>query len=181
MKRPPSSVLSLRIVSSVVLQFICHSCSISTVAVFSYRFIDPFDSSSASDGTYHANVLNTSTFLVSLMATVSTFWINYQGHPYMKSLRENKLLMRSLQACYILIALLVLEVFPPMNDLLQLAPLPSKVVSSGMRGLSMRQPFQNFENFALTCIQSYGFKAFLSFVACLDCVSAYIVDRLIKE
>jgi Na+/pantothenate symporter len=43
----------------------------------------------------------------------------------MKDLKENKLFYRSLLVCYAVIAICTLEIFPPLNELLQLAPLPS--------------------------------------------------------
>jgi len=43
----------------------------------------------------------------------------------MKDLRENRFFYRSLQVCYAVLAICSLEVFPPLNDLLQLTSLPS--------------------------------------------------------
>ena len=43
----------------------------------------------------------------------------------MKDLRENRLFYRSLQVCYAVLAISALEIFPPLNDLLQLTTLPS--------------------------------------------------------
>ena len=43
----------------------------------------------------------------------------------MKDLHENKLFYRSIQVCYSVLAICALELFPPLNDLLQLTTLPS--------------------------------------------------------
>lgn len=59
------------------------------------------------------------------MHAVNTFAVNYRGRPFMKGLRENKLFYRSLLLCYGALAVCALEVFPPLNDLLQLTILPS--------------------------------------------------------
>jgi cation-transporting ATPase 13A1 len=177
-KKPPSSVLTMKIIGSVMMQFLCHSANITIVALFSRRLIDPYDSSSASDGAFHANILNTSTFIVSLVATVSTFWINYQGHPYMKSLHDNKALLRSLQISYVIIFVLLLEVFPPINDLLQLTELSAGPIS---RSPPMLQQRQLIESLVLLILENFGFKVFLIFVLCLDCVSTYVVEWAINK
>jgi cation-transporting ATPase 13A1 len=43
----------------------------------------------------------------------------------MQNLRENQLFFRSLLACYAVLAICAIEVFPPLNDLLQLSTLPT--------------------------------------------------------
>ena len=43
----------------------------------------------------------------------------------MKDLHENRLFYRSLQVCYAVLVICSLEIFPPLNDLLQLTSLPS--------------------------------------------------------
>jgi len=161
-----------------MFQFLFHSCSITLVALVSQRYMDPFDSTSTSDGGFNANILNTSTYLVSLAATVSTFWINYKGRPYMKALKENKLLFRSLQVSYIFIAALVIEVLPPLNELLQLVPLPSGTVET-TRQLIMHKPLQEVENHIISWIDTCSFKVFLFVTICIDCILAYILDKWI--
>ena len=84
------------------------------------------------DGPFHANTLNTATFLVSELSTINAFLVNYRGRPYMESLSENTLLCRSIQACYFALFVCALEVFPLLNQLMQLSPLPTTTTGPPM-------------------------------------------------
>ena len=46
------------------------------------------------------NILNTCVFIVSSALTLCTFLVNYQGHPFMQSLRENKPLLYAIAGGY---------------------------------------------------------------------------------
>lgn len=150
------------------------------MALVAHRFIDPLDSMGTSDGSFNANILNTATYLVSLAATISSFWINYQGRPYMKALNENKLLLRCLQCSFIFITALVIELVPPINETLQLVSLPTRT-SLKERPLVSLRPVNDVENHLMGLINTFGFQAFLYSMILIDCGSAYIIDRLITN
>ena len=60
---------------------------------------------------------------------MNNFVVNYRGHPFSQSITENKLLFRVSCAIYAVIIILVLELFEPFSDLVQLVPLPSAMFS----------------------------------------------------
>jgi manganese-transporting P-type ATPase len=140
--RPPASVLCLQVLLSISGQFIVHSVTILVATQTALSFVDPYDPSLVPDGPFNSNVLNTCTFLSTCLTTgtiqvcniepgiltipksVNTFAVNYRGRPFMKDLKENKLFYRSLLVCYAVILICTLELFPPLNEILQLAPLP---------------------------------------------------------
>lgn len=64
-------------------------------------------------------------FVFFFLHQVNTFTANYRGHPFMQSLNENTLLSRFTYVTYAVLFLSALEVFEPLNDLLQLARLPT--------------------------------------------------------
>ena len=55
----------------------------------------------------------------------NSFGANYSGEPFMESFRDNKWLSRSLVIAWCVAALCATDFFPPLNDMLQLVPLPS--------------------------------------------------------
>jgi cation-transporting ATPase 13A1 len=123
-RQPPSSVLCKETMISMILQFSVHFVAIMTVTTMSDAYVDPYDPSIVPDGPFYPNTLNTATFLITVLSTINTFLVNYRGRPYMESLSENVLLFRSIQACYFVLFVCALEVFPPLNQLMQLSPLP---------------------------------------------------------
>eukprot|EP00566_Odontella_aurita_P003381 CAMPEP_0113584308 /NCGR_PEP_ID=MMETSP0015_2-20120614/33028_1 /TAXON_ID=2838 /ORGANISM="Odontella" /LENGTH=1570 /DNA_ID=CAMNT_0000489337 /DNA_START=20 /DNA_END=4732 /DNA_ORIENTATION=+ /assembly_acc=CAM_ASM_000160 len=177
-RRPPSSVLCAQALLSVALQFAVHFAAISAVADLSVSYLDPHDPSLVPDGPFHANALNTSTFLVTVLATVNTFAVNYRGRPFVEDLRENTLLLRSVQVCYGTLFACATEVFPPLNDLMQLSELPEETAATdgseeggGGTGAMSALLMQGME--------AVGFKAVLCAVMVLDSVVAFAVERAI--
>ncbi len=182
-RRPPSSILSVEALVSIVVQFGIHFLCIMAVTHMSCIFLDPkYDPSLVPDGAFNPNTLNTATFLITVQATVTTFVVNYRGRPFMQDLHENKIMMRSLQLCYGLLFICALELFPPINDLLQLAPLPSAssvdlLVSNGIERNSS-PIILHVLNPLLTTI---GFKASLCLFMALDSLVAYVAERALLK
>ncbi|KAL7577622.1 hypothetical protein ACA910_015141 [Epithemia clementina (nom. ined.)] len=122
-ERPPSSVLCVQALVSIALQFAVHLLTIYLATEASLLWVDPYDPSLVPDGRFNPNVLNSCTFLLTCVATINTFAVNYRGSPFMQDLPNNKLLYRSLQVSYAVLAICALQIFPPLNDLLQLTTL----------------------------------------------------------
>lgn len=176
-ERPPSSVLCARALLSITAQFLVHFLAIFAVTDLSAAYMDPWDPSLVPDGPFNANVLNTSTFLMTVLATVSTFAINYQGRPFMEDLSENLVLLRSVQACYAVLFACAAEVFPPLNDLLQLSALPLGTKEDWMIGQA--EGFTFTRALLLDTAQTMGFKATLCGLMVLDSVVAYAAEKAI--
>jgi cation-transporting ATPase 13A1 len=129
-ERPPSSVLCAQAILSIAVQFAVHYSAILLATDAALAFVDPYDPSMIPDGTFNTNVLNACTFLLTMVATVNTFLVNYKGRPFMQDFRDNTILLRVVQLCHAVIWICALEAFPPLNDLLQLAPFPPTDLSS---------------------------------------------------
>lgn len=82
------------------------------------------------DGKFTPNVINSIMFLLSAVMQVNTFVANYKGQPFMESFWENKLLCRSALLAYCVLGVAVMEVFFPLNAMLELVPLPNAEVCS---------------------------------------------------
>jgi cation-transporting ATPase 13A1 len=170
-RRPPSSVLCFEALVSIALQCIVHLVAILVTSETALAFVDPYDPSLVPDGPFNPNVLNSCTFLVLCLITVNTFAVNYRGHPFMQSLSENKFLYRSLQACYAVLIVCSLEIFPPLNDLMQLTALPSVSEVDHMES--------NHPLFEL--VRLVGFQVFLPALMVVDTVLAFSADRIVRK
>jgi cation-transporting ATPase 13A1 len=75
---------------------------------------------------FKGTVFNTCIWLIGSLMLVNTFAVNSRGHPFMEDFWRNKKLLYCTMLAYAVIVLATSEVFPPINDALELAPLPSE-------------------------------------------------------
>eukprot|EP00924_Labyrinthula_sp_SR-Ha-C_P016340 snap_masked-scaffold_6-processed-gene-0.16-mRNA-1 protein AED:0.04 eAED:0.07 QI:0/-1/0/1/-1/1/1/0/1437 len=73
---------------------------------------------------FKANLLNTVCFLVQTAQTMSVYFTNYKGQPWMKGLLENHGLFLSIFVSVGAVAICAWEMFPMLNSILQLEPFP---------------------------------------------------------
>lgn len=179
--RPPASVLCAQALLSITLQFAVHYSAILLATEAALAFVDPYDPSMIPDGSFNANVLNTCTFLLTMVATVNTFLVNYKGRPFMQDFRENTMLLRGVQICHAVIWICALEVFPPLNDLFQLSPFPATNMSTSeandddwVTGLERAGGLTQM-------VRVIGFPAFMCVLLAADTVLAYGVEKGISR
>ena len=169
---PPTSVLGLKPIFSIGSQFAIHYASMIVATEAALSFVDPFDPSMIPDGPFNPNALNTCTFLISVLATVNTFAVNYRGEPFVEPLRANKNLWKSLQLCYVILFACSLEIFPPLNDLFQLAEFPDVIGDGAKEG--------TLDHSILTrLVETLGFKLFMTGLMVCDTILVFLVERLI--
>ena len=171
-QRPPSSVLCKQVLLSITIQFCIHFVSIMLVTALSKSYLDPYDPSLIPDGQFNPNILNTATFLITGVTMVNTFLVNYRGYPFVEDLRNNKLLHQSLKICYTVLFVCALEIFPPLNDLLQLAPLPQWGDPLPME-LARESPQLEL----LQLINNIGFKTVLVALMVMDSFATYYAEK----
>eukprot|EP00553_Chaetoceros_curvisetus_P015458 CAMPEP_0204652260 /NCGR_PEP_ID=MMETSP0718-20130828/14448_1 /ASSEMBLY_ACC=CAM_ASM_000674 /TAXON_ID=230516 /ORGANISM="Chaetoceros curvisetus" /LENGTH=118 /DNA_ID=CAMNT_0051676193 /DNA_START=1038 /DNA_END=1395 /DNA_ORIENTATION=- len=107
------------------------------------------------------------------LATVNTFVVNYTGRPFMEDLRENKLMVRALQ-----ITLgYCLRVFPPMNDLMQLAPLP--VDGDFMQNIASNSGLGSHIDVLLSSSSIAGFKTTRCSLMLADTFLAVAMEKIV--
>ena len=169
--RPPSSIMCASALASIALQCSVHCLAILVATDAALMFVDPFDPSLVPDGAFVANPLNTTAFLFTCLATVNTFAVNYRGRPYMADLRNNLLLMRSLQACYVTLLVLVSECLTPLNDLFQLSRFPDVAASVGGA---------NHYGVLSQVVQALGFPIFCGLLMVLDTSLVLGIERLLR-
>lgn len=76
------------------------------------------------DSDFHPNLVNTVSYMVSMMLQVATFAVNYMGHPFNQSISENKPFQYALLAAAGFFTVITSDLFRDLNDWLKLVPLP---------------------------------------------------------
>lgn len=94
------------------------------------------------------NIVNSTVYIICMALQVSTFAVNYKGHPFMESLRENRLLLYSILASVGIVVCLTLGI-------------PSDILTT----------FEIIEF-------PDDFRKILIFVLLADTILAYLVDRI---
>ncbi len=179
-RKPPSSVLCKETILSMTVQFVIHFVAIMAVTYMSDVYVDPYDPSAmVPDGPFNPNTLNTATFLVTVLATINTFVVNYRGRPFMESLTENKLLFRSIQACYAVLFVCALDMFPPLNQLLQLSPLPS--TGPPAFNVNVVGDIDGIQGLMIQAIDAIGFRLMLCVIMCLDTSFVTLAETAIRS
>ncbi|KAK7316886.1 hypothetical protein RJT34_00666 [Clitoria ternatea] len=76
------------------------------------------------DADFHPNLVNTVSYMVSMMLQVATFAVNYMGHPFNQSIPENKPFLYALVAAVAFFTAITSDLLRDLNDWLKLVPLP---------------------------------------------------------
>ncbi|GKU88869.1 hypothetical protein SLEP1_g3084 [Rubroshorea leprosula] len=76
------------------------------------------------DSDFHPNLVNTVSYMVSMMLQVATFVVNYMGHPFNQSIIENKPFLYALGVAVGFFTIITSDLFRDLNDWLKLVPLP---------------------------------------------------------
>mmetsp|Transcript_30054 Transcript_30054/g.34474 ORF Transcript_30054/g.34474 Transcript_30054/m.34474 type:complete len:1431 (+) Transcript_30054:65-4357(+) len=180
---PPTSVLCPQALLSISSQFAIHYACMIIATEVALSFVDPYDPSMIPDGPFNPNTLNTCTFLVSVLATVNTFAVNYRGEPFVEPLRQNKMLFRSLQACYAVLFACALEIFPPLNDLFQLAEFPDTTGTGSLEWMTdsfdSDQSSTPLVSTLTRLVKSIGFRSFMTGLMICDTILVFVFERLI--
>ncbi|KAE9006000.1 putative manganese-transporting ATPase [Phytophthora fragariae] len=125
-QRPPSGVFCVSVMVSIFGQFVIHLAFLAAALRVAQPFIEPGDPAMHPDGNFTPNVVNSIMFLMSSVMQVNTFVANYRGQPFMEGFWENKLLYRSALFNYAVLAVVIAEVFTPINAMLELVAMPNQ-------------------------------------------------------
>jgi len=122
--KPLTSIFHPASFISLLCQFSVHF-AIMMMAVRAAKDNLPPDYEPDLDGQFHPGILNSVVFLVSNVQQVTVFVVNLQGHPFMTGLTENKPLLWSLIATFVLTFMFASESVPSLNKYFQLVAFPS--------------------------------------------------------
>ncbi|KAG6798097.1 manganese-transporting ATPase 13A1 [Apis mellifera caucasica] len=167
-QRPLPNIFNLYTIATVLLQFAVHFFSLvylvkeatllspksdKLAAILAPN--NPYNESMAlntnindEDEPFEPNLLNSTVYIIAMTIQISTFAINYRGHPYMESLLQNKFLLYSLIGNAAVILGLTCGFLPELATQFEIVDFPS------------------------------DFRSLLIQVLIADFILAYIVDRI---
>jgi cation-transporting ATPase 13A1 len=148
--RPLTSIFHPALFGSLLSQFAVHLTTMIVAVQAAKRHLPP-DFDVDLDGTFKPGILNTVVFLVSGVQQVTVFVVNLQGRPFMTGLSENRPLLWSLAATFVLTFMFASETVPGLNRYFQLVPFPSE-----------------------------GFRDFILLLLAADVVLTFALDRLMQ-
>merc|ERR1712038_424539 len=150
MGKPLTSIFHPSMFISLLGQFSVHLV-VMMLAVNKAKSTQSPDHEVDLDGEFKPGILNSVVFLVSNVQQVTVFVVNLQGRPFMTGLTENRPLLWSLVATFILTFMFASESVPGLNKYFQLVPFPD----------------DNFRDYVLILLAA-------------DVVMTFIIDRLLK-
>jgi cation-transporting ATPase 13A1 len=122
--RPLTSMFHPALFLSLLGQFAIHLTCMIIAVRDAKAYMDP-NFKQEMHGKFEANLINTTVFFIETMQQVSVLMVNYKGRPFQPGLDENKPLLHSLGMSCIGLFVLAYELFPPINNLLELYSFPS--------------------------------------------------------
>lgn len=148
--KPLTSIFHPSAFISLLGQFAVHFCVMMLAVKGAKEHLAP-DYDANLDGEFVPGILNSVVFLVSNVQQVTVFVVNLQGRPFMTGLTENRPLLWSLLATFILTFMFASESLPGLNKYFQLVPFPN----------------DDFRNYILLLLGA-------------DVCLTFLVDRLLK-
>uniref|UniRef100_A0A1B6ILU3 Endoplasmic reticulum transmembrane helix translocase n=4 Tax=Homalodisca liturata TaxID=320908 RepID=A0A1B6ILU3_9HEMI len=127
-QRPLPNIFNVYTVLTVLLQFFVHFASLvflvqQATLLSPPKDPKPFDPEEESE--FEPGILNSTVYIISMALQVSTFAINYRGHPFMESLVENKALLYSILGSAVSILALALGIVPDIANQFEIVDFPS--------------------------------------------------------
>jgi len=119
--RPASTIFTVKFFTSLLGQFAIHLASLMYVHQVAME-VDTEPIEVDLDAPFKPTLINSAVFLISTTMHVSTFAVNYRGHPFMQSLWENKPLLYCLSVVGGITALAASQLSPEFTTMLELVP-----------------------------------------------------------
>ncbi|KAJ8917451.1 hypothetical protein NQ315_005498 [Exocentrus adspersus] len=139
-QRPLPNIFNLYTILTVILQFTVHFvCLVFLVQQAKLRA--PVDETPGQlnataaeqlevlteeekDKLFKPNIVNSTVYIISMALQIATFAINYRGHPYMESLRQNKTLLYSICGSGAVVLALALGLVPELSAQFEIIDFP---------------------------------------------------------
>ncbi|OQR67040.1 putative cation-transporting ATPase 13A1-like [Tropilaelaps mercedesae] len=120
-KRPLANIFNAYTLLTVMLQFAVHLTTLIYLTGLN-KELKPREL--REDSKFEPSLLNSTVYILSIALQISTFAVNYRGHPFMESLLENKPLLYALLAPALVVVALVKDLMPDLSSQLELVEFP---------------------------------------------------------
>lgn len=153
-ERPQPGIFNKYIMGSILGQFAVHITTLILVRGWVHEYEPPALVDIDTDKKFTPSLLNTAMYLLQIVQEISTYAVNYQGRPFRESLSENKGMYYGVIGCMGLAFAGATEIFPELNEMLQLVPIPL--------GFKMKLVPAMLGDLGLCLAIEHGFKYFFS-------------------
>jgi len=124
-QRPLPNIFNVYTVLTVMAQFAVHLSSMVYLVHQAYKR-EPRLEFPDLEKEFEPNLLNSTVYIISMFLQVSTFAINYRGHPFMESLTENRSLLYSLFGAGGFVVMLALGWLPEFSEQFSIVDFPGE-------------------------------------------------------
>jgi len=114
-QRPLPNIFNVYTIATVLSQFAVHLSCLIFLTKEAYKR-EPREEFPDLEKEFEPTLLNSTVYIISMFLQVSTFAINYRGHPFMESLTENRSLLYSLAGAGGFVVMLALGWLPEFSD-----------------------------------------------------------------
>ncbi|XP_059616452.1 endoplasmic reticulum transmembrane helix translocase isoform X1 [Phlebotomus argentipes] len=130
---PLPNIFNIYTLSTILLQFSVHFASLIYLVGEATARSPPREGkivlNADLDGSerpeFQPTLINSTVYLISMALQVSTFAVNYKGHPFMESLKENRLLLYSILISGFIVICLALNISPDLTTTFEIVEFPS--------------------------------------------------------
>lgn len=128
--KPPYTIFTVSSVISIIGQSITHLFSLYFILLLTsqYDAIKELESLKSLDDPFEPTLINTVMFIFSVVIQTTNFVVNYQGEPFMKSIFQNKWLIRLSGLIIGLTVVVIFDLSPDLANSLELIQLPEDTV-----------------------------------------------------
>ncbi|KAJ6291012.1 hypothetical protein OIU76_024179 [Salix suchowensis] len=124
-ERPHPNIFCFYVFLSLMGQFAIHLLFLMSSVKSAEKYMP--DECIEPDSDFHPNLVNTVSYMVSMMLQLATFAVNYIGHPFNQSITESKPFLYALLAASGFFTVITSDLFRGLNDWLKLVPLPPEL------------------------------------------------------
>ena len=123
--KPPNTIFTLSAIISIIGQAIVDLISMLLIIYYT-EIMDPVSIGEVKslDDEFTPTLMNTIMFIYQMINQTITFVVNYQGEPFMENLSKNSGLKKLLFAIIGLTIVVIFDLYPQLNEMLELLPLP---------------------------------------------------------
>ena len=127
--KPPNTIFTVQAIVSIVGQAIVDLIAMLLIIYYT-EIMDPVSIGEVKslDDDFTPTLMNTIMFIYQMINQTITFVVNYQGEPFMENLTKNSGLKKLLFGIIGLTIIVIFDLYPKLNEMLDLLPLPDDLM-----------------------------------------------------